>query len=77
MLREEEVGQLLQGPLRFLLRVRLQHGNRVDRSFGAFFARWRRLGLFAVAPLTRHSEKYETCCLIKFAEFSGEHQCWS
>ena len=47
----EEVGQSFQGRVRFLLRARLQHGNSSDRFVGAFSARWRRLGIFTVAPL--------------------------
>ena len=49
----EEVGQSLQGRVRFVLRVRLQHGNNRDRSTGAFSARRRGLGIFAVAALKR------------------------
>ena len=49
----EEVGQSLQGRVRFPLRVRLQHVNNIDCSCGAFSARWRGLGIFAVAPLMR------------------------
>jgi len=49
----DEVGQSLQGRVRFLLRVRLQHGNRIDCSSGALSDRWRGLGIFAVAQLTR------------------------
>jgi hypothetical protein len=49
----EEVGQSLQGRLRFLLRVRLKHVNNIDCCCGAFSARRRGLGIFAVAPLTR------------------------
>jgi hypothetical protein len=48
----EEVGQSLQGRVRFVLRVRLQHGNNLDCSSGAFSARRRGLGLFAVAAVT-------------------------
>jgi len=47
----EEVGQSLQGRVRFLLRVRLQHGDDPDRSIGTFSARRRRMGIFAVAQL--------------------------
>ncbi len=50
----EEVGQSLQGRVRFLLRRRFQHGNNSDCPAGAFSARRRGLGIFAVAPeLTR------------------------
>ena len=53
MVCREEVGPSLQGRVRFFLRVRLQHGNYLDRSIGSFSARWRRLGIFAVAALKR------------------------
>ena len=54
----EEVGQSYQGRVRFFLRVRLQHGNSLDCSSGAFSA-WRRwLGIFAVASLTRLPNKH-------------------
>jgi hypothetical protein len=54
----EEVGQSLQGRVRFLLRVRLQHGNNPDCSTGAVSDRWRGLGIFAVAQLTRPPDKH-------------------
>src|ERR1017187_4464520 len=54
----EEVGQSLQGRVRFVLRVRLQHGNNLDCPTGAFSARRRGLGIFAVAALTRLSNKH-------------------
>jgi hypothetical protein len=54
----EEVGQSLQGQVRFVLRVRLQHGNNLDCSSGAFSARRRGLGLFAVAAVTRLPDKH-------------------
>jgi len=47
------VGQSLQGQVRFVFRVRLQHGNNLDCSTGAFSARRRGLGIFALAALTR------------------------
>ena len=47
----EEVGQSLQGRVRFLLRVRLQHGDNPGCSTGTFSARRRRMGIFAVAQL--------------------------
>jgi hypothetical protein len=54
----EEVGQSLQGRVRFLLRVRLQHGNNPDCSSGTFSARRRRMGIFAVAQLKQlHNER--------------------
>ena len=48
----EEVGQSLQGLVRFVLRVRFQHGNSRDRSAGTFSARRRWLGIFALAAVT-------------------------
>jgi hypothetical protein len=54
----EEVGQSLQGRVCFLLRARLQHVNNLDCSSGAFSARRRGLGIFAVAPLTRLPNKH-------------------
>src|ERR1035438_5772931 len=53
----EEVGQSLQGRVRFLLRVRSQHVNSIDCSRGTFSDRWRGLGIFAVAQLTRLPDK--------------------
>jgi hypothetical protein len=54
----EEVGQSLQGRVRFLLRVRLQHGNYLDCSSGSISG-WRRgLGIFEVAQLTRLLDKH-------------------
>jgi hypothetical protein len=49
----EEVGQSLQGRVRFLLRVRLQHVNNIDCSSGTISARRRGLGIFAVAQLAQ------------------------
>jgi hypothetical protein len=49
---KKEAGQPLQGQVRFVLRVRLQHGNNRTCSVMAFTARLRRLGIFAVAALT-------------------------
>ena len=54
----EEVGRSLQGQVRFVLRVRLQHGNYRDCSIGALSARRRGLGIFAVAALTRLLDKH-------------------
>lgn len=58
IMRKEEVGQSLQGRVRFVLRVRLQHGNYRDCSIGALSARRRGLGIFAVAALTRLPDKH-------------------
>jgi len=49
----EEVGQSSQEQVCFVLRVRLQHVNNIDCPSGSFSARWRGLGIFAVAPLMR------------------------
>jgi hypothetical protein len=54
----EEVGQSLQGRVRFLWRMRSQHVNTIDCSTGSFSDRWRRLGLFAVAQLTRIPDEH-------------------
>jgi hypothetical protein len=54
----EEVGQSLQGRVRFLLQMRSQYVNDIDRSSGSFAARWRGLGIFAVAQLTRLPDKH-------------------
>ena len=54
----EEVGQSLQGRVRFLLRVRLQHGNHSDCSSGALSDRRRWLGIFAVAQLTQLPDQH-------------------
>ena len=54
----EEVGQSLQRRVRFLLRVRLQHGNYLDCFIGSISARRWGLGLFAMAALTRLPNKH-------------------
>jgi len=54
----EEVEQSLQGRVRFVLRMRLQHGNHLDCFIGALSARGRWLGIFAVATLTRLCPKH-------------------
>jgi hypothetical protein len=54
----EEVGQSLQGRVRFLLRARLQHGNHSDCSSGALSDRRRWLGIFAVAQLTELPDQH-------------------
>jgi hypothetical protein len=65
----EEVGQSLQGRVRFLLGVRLQDGNRSECSSGALSGRWLGLGLgiFAVAQLGNCRISTNMCCLILFA----------
>jgi hypothetical protein len=52
------MGQSLQGESAFRLRVRLQHVNNFDCSSGAFFARRRGLGIYAVASLERLPNKH-------------------
>jgi hypothetical protein len=52
MMYREEEGQSFQGQVRFVLSVRLQHGNSLDCSASAFSDRGRGLGIFAVAALT-------------------------
>jgi len=53
-----EVGQLPQGQVRFVSRMRLQHGNNRNCSSSAFSARRRGLGIFAVAALTQLPNKF-------------------
>jgi hypothetical protein len=53
MMCREEVRQSFQGLVRFVLRGRLQLGNNLDCFTGAFSARRRGLGIFALAALTR------------------------
>jgi len=60
----DEVGQSLQGRVRFVLRVRLQHVNNSDCYIGAISARRRGLGIFAVASLTRMPHKHAHAGLI-------------
>jgi hypothetical protein len=62
----EEVGQSLQRRVRFLLRVRLQHGNYLDCSTGAISARRRGLGIFAVAALTSLPDKHARVLIDPF-----------
>jgi hypothetical protein len=40
----------------FFFTVRLQHGNRIDCSFGAVCARWRGLGILSLAWLARSQD---------------------
>jgi hypothetical protein len=54
----EEVEQSLQGRVRFLLRVRSQHDNSIDRSSGSFSPRWRGMGIFAVAQLGQLPDRH-------------------
>jgi hypothetical protein len=56
----EEVRRSLPGRVRFVLRGRLQHGNNLDCSTGAFSARRRGLGIFAVASLKWLLNKHGT-----------------
>jgi hypothetical protein len=64
----KEVGQSLQGQVRFVLGVRLQHGDNRDCSIGAFSARRRGLGIFEVAALTRLPDKHAH---VRFDPFAG------
>jgi hypothetical protein len=73
-MRREEVGQSLQGQVRFVLRVRLQHGNNPDCSIGAFSARRRGLGIFALAALTWIPDKHVHVLFDPFAGYFEEDQ---
>src|SRR5208282_175359 len=53
LLHSEEVGRPLQRPVQLPLTSEVQHGNRIDCSLGAVFARWRRLGILSLARLAR------------------------
>ena len=68
----EEVGQSLQGRVRFLLRVRLQHGNYLDCSIGAFSARRWGLGIFALAALTSQPDKHVHVLFDPFSRIPKE-----
>ena len=57
IMSREGVGQSLQGQVRFILRMKSQNRNNLDCSAGAFSARRRGLGIFAVAALTRLQNK--------------------
>ena len=64
----EEVGQSLQGRVSFLLRVRLQHGNYLDCSIGAFSARRWRLGIFALAALKSQPDRHAHVLFDPFSQ---------
>jgi hypothetical protein len=68
----EEVGQSLQGRVRLLLRWRLQRGDCLDCSSGAFSARWWRLGIFAVAQLTLLPNKHLQVLIDPVCGLPGE-----
>jgi hypothetical protein len=53
MMCREEMGQSLQGHVRFVQSVRLHHGNSLDCFASAFSDRRRGLGIFAVEALTQ------------------------
>jgi hypothetical protein len=53
----EEMRWPYKGQSSFLLEMRFPHGNRVDCSSGAVFARWWGLGILSLAPLIA-SEMY-------------------
>jgi hypothetical protein len=72
IMRSGEVGQSLQGQARFVLRVRLQHGNSRDCSIGAFSARRRGLGIFALAALTWIFDTYVHVLFDPFAGYFEE-----
>ncbi len=56
----EEMRWPLQRPVQLPLTSEVQYGNRIDCSFGAVFARWRWLGLLALARLARLQEECRT-----------------
>ena len=60
MLCSEEVRRPFQRPVSFLLQSEVQHVNHIDRSSGAVFARWRRLGILPVARLARLQDERRT-----------------
>ena len=60
MLISEEVRRPFQRPVSFLLTSEVQHVNRIDRSFGAGFVRWRGLGILPVARLARLQDQRRT-----------------
>jgi hypothetical protein len=51
MLLSEEARRPLQGPLQLPLTSEVHHGNRIDYSRSAVFARWRRVGILSLARL--------------------------
>jgi len=51
MLCSEEIGRLLQRSAQLSSTSEVQHGNLIDCSFGAVFARWWRLGILSLARL--------------------------
>ena len=53
MLRSEEVIRPLQRSVQLPLIGEVSHGNDLDYSPGAVFARWRGLGILSLAPLNR------------------------
>ena len=63
MLRSEEVRRPLQRPVQLPLTSEVQHGNRIDCSFGTVFARWRGLGIFSLARLGGSQDERGTMLL--------------
>ena len=63
MLCSEEVRRPLQRPVKLLLTSEVQNGNHIDRSFGAVFARWRRLGIPSLAQLAGSQDERVTMLL--------------
>jgi hypothetical protein len=58
MLLVKKCDDRYKGQFSFLLQVEVQHGNRIDCSFGAVFDWWRGLGLLSLAWLVRlHQER--------------------
>jgi hypothetical protein len=51
MLLSEEAKRPLQRPVQLPLTSEVQHGNRIDYSRSAVFARWRRVGILPLARL--------------------------
>ena len=73
MLPSEEVRRPLHRPVQLPLTREVQHGNRIDCSFGGIFARWRGLGILSLSRLARlQDERLATLLLICGAERSKE-----
>ena len=77
MLRSEEVRRLLQKPVQLPLTREVQHGNRIDCSFGAVFARWRGLGILSLARLARSQDERVTMLLDPICGiYEGRSKLW-
>ena len=60
MMGSEEARRPYKSQSSFLLlqvKSEVQHGNRIDCSFGAVFARWRGLGILSLARLARSQDE--------------------